>query len=147
MVTKRTGWQTVREGVAHPDHVGVVGDLVKHLETGSYRLQEYNAVADQYIPYSVPYTWAKRVEAGEDVPPPAPEPPPEPPVTEPKTRQARWQQAQRALGRCPKCGGEKPEGQHYCNPCKQKHATYQRTRLGCATWKAGKPGRPPKETE
>jgi hypothetical protein len=57
---RRSGWQTVRERIAHPDHQGVIGDLVKHLETDVYRLLAYNEASDQYEPYAVPHVWARK---------------------------------------------------------------------------------------
>ena len=55
---KSTGWQTVREAIAHPDHPGIVGDLVQHRETGSFLLLVYNAELDNYERYAVPHKWA-----------------------------------------------------------------------------------------
>jgi hypothetical protein len=52
------GWQTVKEQIAHPDHEGVVGDLVRHVELGSYQLLVYDERLDNYVPHSVPHKWA-----------------------------------------------------------------------------------------
>jgi hypothetical protein len=55
----KTGpWVTVVENIAHPDHAGVTGDLCRNRDTGKYQLLEYNPVADNYTPYSVPHKWA-----------------------------------------------------------------------------------------
>ncbi len=60
MVTKTGPWVTVAENVIHPDHDGVVGDLLRCRDTGHYLLFEYDGAHDNYVRYSVPYAWAKR---------------------------------------------------------------------------------------
>jgi hypothetical protein len=50
--------KTCCENVPHPDHAGVVGDLVVD-EDGHYTLLEYvPPPIDNYRTYSVPHAWA-----------------------------------------------------------------------------------------
>jgi hypothetical protein len=57
---KRTGWQTVKENVEHPDHEGVFGDLIQN-ENGSYLLLVYTERLDNYVQHSVPHKWARTI--------------------------------------------------------------------------------------
>ncbi len=60
MAVKAGPWTTVAENVIHPDHDGVVGDLIRNRETGHYLLLEYDGLHDRYDRYSVPYHWARK---------------------------------------------------------------------------------------
>jgi hypothetical protein len=59
--TTPKGWTTVKEHVPHPDHEGVVGDLMFNPVTGVYQMLVYDSVLDNYEPRSVPHAWAQRL--------------------------------------------------------------------------------------
>lgn len=58
MPTRASAWVTVAEGLAHPDHEGVTGDLTFNAATKQYQLQAYNEEMDNYTRYAVPHKWA-----------------------------------------------------------------------------------------
>jgi hypothetical protein len=57
--------RVVRENVIHPDHDGVVGDLIR-AENGQYFLEEYVPHRNCTVPYTVPHAWARRQDPNFD---------------------------------------------------------------------------------
>lgn len=60
-----------------------------------------------------------------------------------RSRQARWQAARVAEGRCAQCGARRRHYPRLCDPCAMAVRRRNRERAGNSPWRPGGPGRPP----